>query len=1054
MEDRASNSVTTLTFRRPRTVFLLLMVLIAAGAAALLAIGRQEDPTITNLFATVTTQFPGASPARVETLVTREIENAMKEIAEVDVVSSSSSTGISIVSVELAETLADDDIDIVWTEVRDAIEASRARFPAGVLVPEIDAEGISAYAAIASFSLEREHIPLTIVGRYAEELADQLRNIPGTKQVEIFGRPDEEVLVTVDQSRAAALGITAQRLSSAIQQADAKVQAGRLQDDRSNLILEVSGEIDVLDRLREVIVRESAGTTATRLSDIATVTRGARTPMQEMSLLNGKTAILVAATLEEGLQIDTWAGYVRSEINNFAIPNGVALDLIFDQSEYTEQRLVEVGTNMLIGVSLVVVVLLLTLGVRAALIVALILPVVTLATLATMNAIGLAVHQMSVTGLIVALGLLVDAGIVMSDEVARRVRNGVARIAAVSQAVKRLAAPLFASTATTALSFTPMILLPGPAGDFVGSIAIAVVIMLFWSFFVAMTITPALAGWLMPSAERATVFNSGIPGGLPGRVFKQSLLLAVRFPLPAMALALVLPLLGFLSMSTLTAQFFPGVDRDQFYIEFNLPPGTAIQETRSVAEKIDRLLAAEDNIEQIYWSIGRSGPAFYYNITGGRSNAPAFAQAFITTTSNAATEHLVQKLERALPDAAPNAQVIVRGLVQGPPVDAPVELRIVGPELDTLRELGDALRLKLADVETITVTRSTQNGGAPKVVVDVNEAKARALGLDMTAIATQLKAGLEGVVGGSLLERTERLPVRVRLGDDIRSNLNAIRDLPVVAPQTIALAGNGQFAALPLSAIAEIQILPSDSVINHRNGERINTVQGFTLRSVLPEEALKEIQTRLDADNFTLPPGYRLEIGGDSDARSSTLGNLLASVGIIVTLTIAIIVMTFNSFRLSLIALVVCVLSAGLSIFALAVFRYPFGITAILGVIGSIGVSINAAIIIMTGLQQNTKAANGDHAAMVEVLMGSSRHIISTTVTTFGGFLPLILAGGGFWPPFAMAVAGGVLLATVISFYFTPPAFSLIYAARNKVRSSRGLTTPKSQDFQQLVRSA
>jgi multidrug efflux pump subunit AcrB len=1036
MDSTAGQSVTTLTFRKPRMVFLILMVLIAAGASALLAIGRQEDPTITNLFATITTQFPGASPARVETLVTREIENAMKEIAEVDVITSSSSTGISIVSVELVETLPDDEIEIVWTEVRDSIEEARAQFPAGVLAPEVDADGVSAYAAIASISLQRSQIPMTIAGRYAEELADELRNIPGTKQVEIFGKPDEEVLITVDQSRAAALGISAQQISTAIRQADAKVQAGKLQDDRSDLILEVAGEIDVLDRLRDVILQQSAGTTATRLSDIATITRGARTPTQELALLDGEPAILVAATLEDGLQIDAWAGYVRDEIDNFETPNGLSLNLIFDQSVYTSQRLAEVGTNMLIGVSLVVMVLLLTLGVRAALIVALILPVVTLATLATMNAIGLAIHQMSVTGLIVALGLLVDAGIVMSDEVARRIRQGLDRIVAVSQAVKRLAAPLFASTATTALSFTPMILLPGPAGDFVGSIAIAVVIMLFWSFLIALTITPALAGRLMPSQERATLLNSGLPGGFPARVFRGSLLLAVRYPLPAMALALVLPILGFMSMPTLTAQFFPGVDRDQFYIEFDLPPGTALQETEAMANRVNRLLEAEQGIEQIYWSIGRSGPAFYYNITGGRSNAPSFAQAFITTSSIADTERLIAKLERSLADEEPNAQVIVRGLVQGPPVDAPVELRLVGPELDTLRQLGDELMIKVASVETITVARSTQSGGAPKVFVDVDEAKARAIGLDMSSVAAQLNAGLDGVLGGSLLERGERLPVRVRFGDDVRSDLNAIRDLPIVAPQSSVAAATGQFGALPLSAIADISLLPSDSVIVRRNGERINTVQGFTLRSVLPEEALKEVQTLLDDSSFVLPNGYRLEIGGDSDARANTLGNLLASVGIIVTLTIAIIVMTFNSFRLSLIALVVCVLSAGLSIFALAVFRYPFGITAILGVIGSIGVSINAAIIIMTGLQANREATEGNHEAMVDVLMGSSRHIISTTVTTFGGFLPLILAGGGFWPPFAMAVAGGVLLSTVISFYFTPPAFSLFYASRKKAAQS------------------
>lgn len=212
---------------------------------------------------------------------------------------------------------------------------------------------------------------------------------------------------------------------------------------------------------------------------------------------------------------------------------------------------------------------------------------------------------------------------------------------------------------------------------------------------------------------------------------------------------------------------------------------------------------------------------------------------------------------------------------------------------------------------------------------------------------------------------------------------------------------------------------------------------------MLPEEALKQVRAELDAQGFTVPNGIRLEFGGDSDARANTLGNLFASLPIIITLSIAAIVVTFNSFRLSAIALVVCGLSAGLSLFSLAVFQYPFGLNAIIGVIGSIGVSINAAIIILTGLRDNEAAAGGDKSAMVDVVMGSSRHIVSTTITTFGGFLPLILQGGGFWPPFAMAVAGGVLLSTIVSFYFTPPLFALLYAGHERRKT---MQQPETSD--------
>ncbi|SNS56279.1 efflux RND transporter permease subunit [Jannaschia aquimarina] len=1016
------------TWREPRAVALALLVIVAAGVSALLTIGRQEDPTITNLFATITTPYPGAEPARVEALVTAEIEEELRGLAEVDVITSTSSTGVSIVAVELLETLEEERIEQVWSEMRDALADAQLRFPAGALAPELNTDGVGAYAAIISLSAVGDDVPVTLTARYGEALADILRNVPGTKVVDVFGYPEEEITVTLDAARAAGLGLTADVVSQAIAQADAKVRAGQVTGAGDDLVVEVSGEIGALDRVREIALREGANGAVLRVGDIAEITRGPRQPVAEAAFQNGRPAILVAATLEDGLQVDAWAGMVREDLAAFRtdLPGGIAADLIFDQSTYTADRLAEVGTNMAIGVALVVGVLLLTLGLRAALIVATVLPVVSLASLGTMNAIGLPIHQMSVTGLIVALGLLVDAGIVMTDEIGRRIRSGMARGEAVAGATRRLAMPLFASTATTALSFTPMILLPGPAGDFVGSIALAVVIMLCWSFLVAVTITPALAGWIMPD-KKGRGFANGIPSGFVGRLFRRSLVLAVRNPIRSMALATVLPVVGFLSLPLLTAQFFPGVDRDQFHIEVDLAPGSGIVRTEAAVRELDAALRAEPGIESVTWVLGRSAPAFYYNIPGGRDAASRYAQALIRTASPEATEAMLPRLQRDLPRVAPEAQILVRGLVQGPPVTAPVELRIVGADLAVLREQGETLRRIVAEQDAVTLSRATLAGGAAKVAVEVDEGRARLLGLDPGGVARQLEAALTGLTGGSLIEGSEELPVRVRLGDDRRADPSAIRDLPLVPPAGQARAAEGAFAAIPLSAVAEIAVVPGESVITRRNGERVNTVQGFIQRGVLPSEAFAQVEAAMEAEGFALPPGYRLQVGGDSDARASTLNNLLAPLGLIVTLSIAVVVLTFRSFRLAGIALVVSGFSAGLSMLALAIFDYPFGINAIIGLIGSIGVSINAALIIMTALQEDADAAAGDPDAMAEVVMTSSRHIVSTTVTTVGGFLPLILAGGAFWPPFAMAVAGGVALSTIVSFYFTPPAFRLVY---------------------------
>ncbi|MEM9247080.1 MAG: efflux RND transporter permease subunit [Pseudomonadota bacterium] len=1027
----------TLTFRQPRLVALILLVLISAGASSLLSLGRQEDPTITNLFASVTTSFPGADPARVEALVTAEIEEAMREIAEVDTVSSVSGQGISVVSIDLLETLDDTTIEQVWSEARDAVAEAATRFPPGARTPEFNAEGISAYSAVIGIRAEADGITAPLLARHAEALADRLRGIPDTRAVDLFGVPEEEVLVAVESAEAAALGLTVDRISAAITGADGKVQAGRLQGTGTDLSIGISGEVASLDRLRAIPLAEGRDGAVVRLGDIAEISRGARTPSEELALVNGAPAVLVGALAQDGVQIDRWMTFLRDELEAGAevVPIGISETLLFDQSTYTADRLSEVGTNMAIGVALVVAVLFVTLGVRAALIVALVLPVVSFATLATMNMIGLPIHQMSVTGLIVALGLLVDAAIVMSDEVRKRLAAGMPRERATGDAVRRLAAPLLASTVTTALSFTPMILLPGPAGDFVGSIAIAVVLMLAWSLVIALTVTPALAGWFLPAAT-----DTPRPGPL-ARAFTATLHWSTHNPVRSIAVALILPVLGFAAFPTLTAQFFPGVERDQFYIELDMPAGTAIAETARVAAEIDARLMGDTRIERAWWSIGQSGPAFYYNITGGRSREPGFAQAMVTTADAEAASELVPELQAQLDMAYPNAQIIVRGLVQGPPVAAPVELRFVGQDVATLRELGDDVRALVADLPLTTHVRTTTNGGAPRLTYEIDEGAARRLGLSLTDVARQMEAGLEGVTGGSLVEGTETLPIRVRLGETLRADAQSIADMPVLPAG--AVAGNGM-TFLPLSEIATPVFEPSDPTIVRRNGERVNTVQAFLVPGVLPEEGLQQVQTALDEAGFALPAGYRLELGGDSDARSSTVGNLLASVGLIVTLTIATIALTFNSFRLTFLALVVTVLSAGLSMLALAIMQFPFGINAIIGVIGSIGVSINAAIIILTGLQQDPEAASGDRTAMARVTAASSRHIISTTVTTFGGFLPLILAGGGFWPPFAVAIAGGVAFSTVVSFYFVPAAFALI-ARRTPLPEVAEDTVPRVQ---------
>ncbi len=1026
----------SLFFREWRVTLLALLLILASGLSALLTIGRQEDPTITNLFATIVTPFPGADPARVEALVTEKIEEELRRIEEIEEITSTSRSGISVVQVELRQTLRKSAIEQVWSEVRDALADAALLLPDGVPDPEFDDERTGAFSAIAALQMRAGlgEDPV-LLRRYAELLADRLRQTSGTKQVELYGAREEEVLVQIEAARLSDLGLTVQAVADAIAAADAKVSAGRMHGQQSDLLVEVEGEIDALARIAAIPLRHGADGPLLRIGDIALVSRGLAQPAQSLAFADGRPAVLIAAKMIDDLQVDAWMARIEREIATFdeTLPAGLENRLVFDQSRYTADRLGELTGNLTMGIAIVVVVLFLSLGWRSALIVSATIPLAGLITLAVLRYVGIPIQQMSVTGLIVALGLLVDAAIVMTDEIRRRIAEGESRKAAVEEAVGRLAGPLVASTVTTVLAFMPMALLPGPAGDFVGSIALAVITMLFASLALSLTITPALAGRFLkqPAPGRhLTWWESGLGAGSLGRFFERSIGLAIANPLLGILAGIALPVIGFGAFPTLQAQFFPGVDRDQLYLQVMLPPGSALAATERAAGAADALLREQPEVESVQWVVGESAPAFYYNMIANQDSEPRFAEALVTTRSPAATEALIAGLQGKLDRALPQARILVRGLVQGPPVNAPLEMQIVGQDLEVLRRLGEEARALMSRVPSVTHTKAELESGAPKWLFRLDEDKTRLAGLDLVSAARQIDGFAEGATGGSLLEGTEELPVRVRLAETARDSGQEIADLTLVPPQAAATGAAGGFPGIPLAALGESRLVPAETPIVRKDGERINRVQGFLLREVLPEEALKDFQALLAAKPLALPPGYRIEWGGDADERAETVQNLAASAGLILVLTVATIVLTFNSFRLSLITGIVALLSMGLSLFALAVFQYPFGITALIGVIGSIGVSINAAIIILTGMQQDPAAAAGDAPAMRRVVTTASRHIVSTTVTTFGGFLPLILAGGGFWPPFAMAIAGGVLLSTLVSLYFTPSAYALLVRLR------------------------
>ncbi|WP_306250735.1 efflux RND transporter permease subunit [Parvularcula sp. IMCC14364] len=1021
-------------FDAPRALALVILLIFVGGLTALFTMPQEEDPKITNRAATILTPFPGAGAERVERLVTQRIEDELREIPEIDTINSTSRVGLSSVTVVLNDLV--EDTEGAFSEIRDAVSDAAARLPEGALEPEfIDNRGY-AYTVITALIWDAESDPnRLILKRTAEELQSRLRDVPGTEYVAIHGTSSEEIEVSLAGDIAQSIDLDERAIARVIANADSKGSAGQFFGETNVYPIEVRGELDTLDRVRSIPVSFSENSGIIRIGDIAEVRRSLVSPASNLAYVDGRAAVVVGTRMQTGLRVGQWSEQVRQELAAFDsdLSQGIELRTIFDQAEYAGERFGTLILNLLFGVGLVVIILFFTLGFRSALLVTFAIPMTALASLMMMNLIGQPINQMSVTGLIVALGLLVDAAIVVSDAVARRLSKGLSARAAVAESVERLWVPLLSSTITTVLAFLPITLLPGPAGEFVGPIADSVIIALISSYLIAITVIAALAGLILRKPRhQPEVATDANPGGVGltvpfiGSAFSSVLKLSLKAPRLSMMAAMVFPILGFIGVTTLPSQFFPEADRNQFHVELKLSPQSSIEATVAATRIADAVLEAHPEIVSAEWFVGSSAPSFYYNVIMNTDGAKDYAEAMVTTRSLKGLKQIQSEMQDALERALPDVQVLVRTIVQGPPTEAPVELRITGRDLGTLQELGEQARAIFAEIPEIVATEASIPGGQPKLWLEADEDSARQAGLTLGQVAGAMSSKLQGAQGGSIIEGETEIPVIVRLSDQYRRTFDEVGSITVTNP---AAAGQA-IAATPVSSLGELKLRPAPATITHYQAERVNRISGYVRPDALPSTAVEAFQKLAAERDFTMPPGYSYGFGGDAEARSDAVGNLLASVGLIVIATIATIVLTFNSFRLMIIVFAVAGFAMGLGMLSLTVFGYPFGFQPIIALMGLMGVAINAAIIILSGLRNDPAAVAGDIDAIRDGVLETARHITSTTLTTFAGFLPLILSEGGFWPPFATAIAGGVLLSTIVSFFFVPQAFLVVTRGR------------------------
>ncbi len=1020
-----------LFYRNRRLLALTIVLILVAGLSSFYVLPRLEDPELRERAAIITIRFPGANAARVESLVTERIEKALEEIDELRLVRSNSRNEFSTITMELEDFVAGP-VDEIWSRVRDKVSDVTPLLPAEAQTPIFENMPFKAYAMLVALKWTHpSETNFAILRRKAEELEGKLRNLLGTEEVNLFGEPEEEIAIEIDHAKLTALSLTPADIAAAIQRSDAKISAGGLRSETNEMVVEVDSEFESLESILETPVRGDETGGIIRLNDFATIRKGIRTPSNTKTIVGDQDAIVLGAFVQSHLRIDQWNTRAVKVLDEFEadLPDGIVLERMFMQTDYVNARFSTLLNNLGLGAIAVVLVIFVMMGWRSAIAVGMALPFAGALVLAGLRFFDVPMHQMSVTGLIIALGLLIDNAIVIVDETKNRLREGLAPSVAVAKSVRHLAVPLFGSTFTTALAFAPLILMPGPAGEFVGAIGLSVVLAVAGSLFISLTLIPSLFAIMATQNESSTETApsrgwryEGIGSEGLYRGYRRTLTFVFKHPIIAILLGLFIPVVGFIQASNLPEQFFPPSDRDQIKMTLVLPAQSSIERTTLVARAARKIALNHPQVERVDWFIGESAPAFYYNMLPLRNNQPNYAQAFVQLKNDDNVFKVVNELQGLIEREITQATVLIQQLEQGPPVDAPILLRVFGHDLVALRQAGDDLRLHMSQIEGVVTSQSETSNVNAKYLLDVDQESARLAGLTHDSIARQLSSGLDGLVGGSMLEGTEELPVRIKLTGAQRTDPEQLGSLDMIAS-----GGNtGKARRVPVSAIGNWKLVPNDATIERLNGIRFNEVQVNVAAGTLPSQVLSRFKEKLASSDFKLPPGCKLDIAGESAERDRAVGHLLGSAGILVVLMAAGLVLSFQSFRIAAQIAVVAILSVGIGIAALWFFGKPFGFTAIVGIMGLVGVAINDSIVVLAALQESPGARRGDPKAISQVVFHSTRHVLSTTLTTIAGFLPLIYSGGGFWPPLAIAIAGGVTGATILALYFVPATYMLM----------------------------
>jgi multidrug efflux pump subunit AcrB len=1000
-----------------RMVFLLLALIIALGGPySFSSHPSREDPEITIRAAVVTANFAGMTPERIEELITRKIEEKARELPEVESITSVSRSGTATVTVELQDQYFD--VAPIWQRLRNKMTDLQNDLPDGTSLIQVNDD--YGNVAMATIALTAEGFSRAEMREAARQLRNRFYSVEGVRKVELFGVEEETIFVEFNNSMFAQLGITASEIVSTLQSQNIVLPGGRIQAGGIYLTVEPSGNFETIEDIGAVPIElPNQEAQVVYLRDIAEITRAYSDPPKSPAYFNGEPAIVISISMIDMFDALAFGEELGQRVRELetTLPIGYRLQLITFQPEDIRVALDGVLNNLYQTIAIVLAVVIVFLGVRLGLIVGVMVPLTMLLSILVMRFVGIELERMSLASLIIALGLLVDNGIVIAEEISRRISVGIERFEACVGTGKDMALPLLSSSLTTIFAFMPLMLADNVAGEYTRSLSLVIAIALLGSWCLAMTVTPLFCYWFVKVPKSTANKASG--ENVLYRAYRRLLTTLLNFRIATLACVVASLVGAFWLFQFVPKIFFPASERAQVQVYLDLPVGTNVYTTLESIEHINDWLGEEQSnleITNFVSYVASGGPRFFLSLNPIDPD-PHRAFILVNIEDASSISVVMERIRNYALENLPEARIEVKPLSMGAGEAGLLQYRLYGDDADTVFGLAQSLENSIRLIPGARNIRNDWGNRTIRIVVNVDQAQARRAGLTSEDVAQALNAILSGVGVTDYRDGDTSIPVTLRAEAADRDNIDRLRTLTITSRKGIPV---------PLLQIATFEGVPQFSIVHRRDLERLVTVSAVhaTLTAAQLNAELAPAIAALD-----LPEGYRVEPAGEiadsADAQSALFANMpLAGVLIIVVL-----VWQFNSYRkpaiiLSVIPLTIVGVVLGLLLMPGAV----FGFMAMMGMLSLAGIIINNAIVLIDRIDIELAEGRSVDEAIVEASMKRLRPILMTTLTTILGLAPIIVSGDVLFYDLSVVIAGGLAVGTILTLGVVPILYSLVFS--------------------------